>query len=702
MSVIQKIRDKYAVVIVVVICLAIVSFLLQDAFFGKNSLIRRSTTVGKVNGKELEFTEYQQMIKNAEDRMRMSNGALNEQITQQARESAWTKFLSDNILSAQYEKLGLAVTEEEIKDQFTGKNPSPIITQQFTDEKTGQFDRARMQQVLASISQDKTGQMRAGLLQLEEYIAQSRVSEKYLSLIKQAVYYPKWLAEKQIQDNGQTASISYVSVPYASIADSTIKVSDNEMNSFISSHKELFKVEESRKVDYLAFNVIPSAADTAATLKVLVDAKQELDTISNNDIAAFINRNSDLPYYDSYISKSALMVPQKDTLVTLPVGAVFGPYYDNNLIVYAKMIDRKTLPDSVKVRHILIATQNQQGGGLPDSLAKVRIDSIESAVKGGADFKALVEQYTDDVRSKPTGGEYDVTPSTDFLKEFKDFALEKGKGSIGVVKTAAGYHLIEVLEQKNIGSAVKLAYLAKPVSPSRETDSRAYAEANEFASKNRDAKTFEKTIQEKGLNKRIADNLRPMDFVIPGIGQARELVRWAYDSDKGAVSNVFTFDNTYVVAVLTAVRAEGTAPLDDVRPSVEAEVRKQKKAAQIIEKIKSPASLADVSKATNQPEQKADGIGFGTPFVPSMGFEPRVVGAAFNKAWGTAKVTAPIEGNAGVYVLKVDSYQPGQGGQDPASVSRAYEQSMLSSLDGQLFTVLKKLSKIEDNRSKFF
>lgn len=702
MSVIQKIRDKYAVVIVVVICLAIVSFLLQDAFFGRNSLIRRSTVVGKVNGEELEFSDYQQMIKSTEDRMRQSNTMLPEQITEQARESAWNQFLTKQIMEAQYNKLGLAVTEEEIKDQFTGKNPSPIVTQQFTDEKTGQFDRARMQQVLATISQDKTGQMRAGLLQLEDYIAQSRISEKYLSLIKQAVYYPKWLAEKQIEDNGKLANISYVSVPYATIADSTIKVSDSELNEFINKHKELFKTEESRKVDYLAFNVIPSAADTATALKVLFDAKQELDTINNDDIAAFINRNSDLPFYDSYVAKSALMVPQKDSLLNLPTGAVFGPYYDNNLIVFAKMISRKVLPDSVKVRHILIATQNPQGGIVSDSTAKARIDSIEAAVKGGADFKALVEQYTDDVRSKPTGGEYDVTPSTDFLKEFKDFALEKNKGTVGVVKTQAGYHLIEILDRKNIGEAVKIAYLAKPVTPSRETDSKAYAEANEFASKNRDWKTFEKTIQEKGLNKRIADHLRPMDHMIPGIGQARDLVRWAYDAKKGDVSNVFTFDNNYVVAVLTAVRKEGVAALEEVRPSVEAEVRKIKKAEQIIAKLQAPATLDAAQKATNQPVQTAESISFGSPFVASLGFEPRVVGAAFNNSWGTAKVSAPIEGNAGVYVIKVDNFQPSGQPQDPKSVSRAYEQSLLSALDQQLFSVLKKLTKIEDNRGKFF
>jgi peptidyl-prolyl cis-trans isomerase D len=246
-----------------------------------------------------------------------------------------------------------------------------------------------------------------------------------------------------------------------------------------------------------------------------------------------------------------------------------------------------------------------------------------------------------------------------------------------------------------------VAYLGKPVDASKETDSKAYAAANEFAAQNHDQKTFEKTIQEKGLNKRLADNLRPMDFVIPGIGQARELVRWAYDAKKGDVSTVFTFEDKYVVAVLNGIRKEGTAAVDEVRPQVEAEVRKGKKAEQIIEKLKGAASLEAASKAVNQPEMKADGINFSTPFIASMGFEPRVVGAAFNKDWGTAKVSAPIEGNGGVYIIKVDAYQP-NAPQDATTTGRAYEQQLRSMLDGQIYEVLKKLNKVEDNRAKFF
>jgi peptidyl-prolyl cis-trans isomerase D len=707
MSVIQKIRDKYAVVIVVVICVAIVSFLLQDAFFGRNSIMRRSTTVGKVNGEELDITQYQQMIQDAEAAARQQSptGNLNEQVQQYAREQAWNQFVSEQIMTAQYEKLGIQVTENELVDQFSGKEPNPIVVQQFTDRKTGQFDRAALQQALSSVGQDQTGRMRTALKQMESYIIRSRMQEKYISLIKGGVYYPKWLAEAQIKDNSQFASVSYVSAPYASIADSTIKVTDSELNTYINNHKANFKTEEGRRVDYISFNALPSSQDTANALKVLLDAKDELDTTGLANIENFVKRNSDIPYFDGFVSKSALMVPQKDTIASLPVGTVFGPYFDNNLIVFAKMMDRKTLPDSVKVRHILIATANPQtGAGLPDSIAKIRIDSIEAAVKGGADFKALAAQLSDDPGSKDNGGEYDVTPSSSFVTEFKDFALDGKTGEMKVVKTQFGYHLIQIMSQKNFGPAVKVAYLGKPVEASKETDSKAYAAANEFAAQNHDAKTFEKNVQEKGLNKRIADNLRPMDFVIPGIGQARELVRWAYDAKKGDVSNVFTFEDKYVVAVLTGIRAEGTASLDEVRPQVEALVKKEKKAEQLIAKLNSPTSLEAAAAAVKQPQLKAENVNFATPFVENIGFEPRVVGAIFNKAWGVGKVSAPIEGNAGVFVVKVDGFTPNTQAVDPLSMATQYEQTVKGTLDqgGQLYEVLKKLNKIEDNRAKFF
>jgi len=695
MSVIQKIRDKYAVMIVVVICLAIVSFLLQDAFFGKSSLTRRSTSVGKVNGEDLDLADYQRRIQDAENGARQQMPNIDEQTRQYIREQVWNQFLNEQIMQAQYKKLGIVVTDAEVVDQIKGKNPNPVVVQQFTRD--GQFDRNALQQAISQAGSNP--QIREGLHQLESYIAKYQEQQKYVTLIKQGVYYPKWLAKQQQEDNSQSATVSYVSVPYATISDSTIKVTDAELDRFIQDHKQLFKVEESRKVEYVSFDAIPSAADSTAAIQQIVAMKQELDT--TKDVAGFINRNSDIKYYDGYISKNEAKVPQKDSIVNLPVGAIFGPYYDNNLIVYAKMIDRKNMADSVKVRHILIASGAQ--GGAPDSIAHKRADSIEVAIRGGADFKALVNQYSDDPGSKQTGGEYDLTPSSQFVPEFKAFAFDGSKGQVKVVKTQFGYHVIEIMDQKNIGPAIKVAYLGKSVEASKETNNAAYSAASDFASKSRSASAFEKTIQQTKLNKRIADNVRPMDFVIPGIGQSRDLVRWAYEAKKGDVSNVFTFDDKYVVAVLTSVRQEGTAPLEDVRPQVEAEVKKHKKAEQIIAKLQTPASLDAAAKSTNQPVLKAEGVTFATPFIASLGFEPRVAGAAFNKKWGTAAVSAPIEGNGGVYVIKVDSFQPAaQPGQDVAAQQAAYEQGVKSMLDQQLFEVLKKKSDVKDTRGKFF
>lgn len=699
MSVIQKIRDKYAITIVVVICLAIVSFLLQDAFFGRSSLSQGSNTVGKVNGQELDRSEYDQRIKNEEDNLRQqSPGGLNDQTRQYAQELAWNRFLNEQIMTAQFEKLGVEVTEAEKVDQFFGKHPNPIVVQYFTNPQTGQFDPALVKQAYSNVSQDKTGRMREMVRQLEEAVAKTQQQQKYQNLIKQGVYYPKWLADQQQKDNAQTATLSYVNVPYASIADSTIQVTDAELNKFIQDHKELFKVEESRKVEYLSFDALPSAADTAAAMKLMVELKAEMDT--TKDIAGFINRNSEMKFFDGYVPKSSSMVPHKDSVVDLPIGGIFGPYYDGNTVAFAKMLDRKTMPDTAKIRFVLVSTQQ----GLSDSIAKRRIDSVETAVRGGADFATMVAMYSDDESSKANGGEYELTPTTNFpVKEVKDFAFDGSKGQSKVLKTPYGYFLVQVMEQKNFGPAVKVAYLAKTVDASKETDGKAYAEANEFAGKNNTQAAFDKTIQKDGLNKRIADNIRPMDYVIPGIGQARELVRWAYEAKKGNVSTVFSFENKYVVAVLTSIRKEGLAPLEDVRPQVTAEVKKNKKAAQIVAKLQTPASLDAAAKTTSQPILHAEGVTFATPFIASMGFEPRVAGAAFNKAWGTAKVSAPIEGNGGVFVIKVDAYQPAaQPAQDLATMQAAYEQGIKSMLDNQLFEVLKKKSKVEDNRAKFF
>ncbi|NIG52409.1 peptidylprolyl isomerase [Chitinophaga sp. Cy-1792] len=698
MSVIQKIRDKYAVVIVVVICVAIASFLLQDAFFGKNSMTRRSTSVGKVNGKELDYSDYQRRITDYENNVRqqMGNVNLTDEDRQQIREQVWNQFLTEEILNGQYDKLGLEVTEAEVIDQFNDKHNNPIVMRQFGQN--GKIDRNLLQQVAKEANNND--QYRLELHRIQADVARYQLQNKYLTLIRQGIYYPKWLAKQQQEDNSQTASISYVNVPYATIADASIKLTDAELNQFIQAHKQMFQVEESRKLEYVAFDAIPSAQDSSVAINQLVSLKAELD--STKDIAGFINRNSETKFYNGYIAKNEAKFPMKDSVVDLPVGGDFGPYYDNNLITYAKMVDRKSMPDSVKIRYILVGVNPQ--GGVTDEIAAKRADSLKAAIQGGANFADLAKQFSDDERTKENGGEMELTPSTQFLPEVTEFAMTVGnKGQLKSIKTQYGYLLTEVMDQKNIGPAIKVAYLSKSVEASKETNNTAYGLASDFVAKANSKASFDKAITEGKLVKRIADRVQPMDFIIPGLGQSRELVRWAYDAKENAVSPVFTLDDKYVVAVLTTIRQEGTAPLADVRQLVEAEVRKEKKAAQIIAKIGTPTSLDAAAKASNQPVLKAESVSFATPFIASLGFEPRVVGASFNKKWGTAAVSAPIEGGSGVYVVKVDAYQPsGQPAMDITAMQASYEQGVASMLNNQLFSVLKKLSNVKDTRGKLF
>lgn len=700
MSVIQKIRDKYAVWIIVLICLAIVSFLLQDVFFGRGSMFGQSNVVGKVNGVELSNTDYQRRIEMTTQQMQRQypGQSFDEEAQQIFREQAWNGFLSENIMEEQYAALGIVVTDAELQDAFSAKNPHPMVRQQFTNPQTGEFDPAMIQQVNQAAKQDPN--VRAQLLDFDRAIVETQRNVKYYSLINKGIYYPKWLAKQQQEDAAKNANISYVQVPYVTIADSTVKVTDSELNKYIQDNKGLFEVPEGRKIEYVSFDVLPTPSDSAAAFTELNKLKAEMDTTP--DVAQFVKLNSEYNQYDGFVSRGAIHVPNKDSIIDLPTGGTFGPYIDGNMVVYAKMLERKNMADTVKLRQVLIFAQ--QGA---DSIAKNRADSIATVVRGGGDIAALAIAFSQDPSAKQNGGEVTLAPHTDVpqeLAEVKKFAFDGTSGEVKTVKLPIGYAVVKITEQKNIGPALKIAYLGKRVDASSSSSNDMLTAANEFASANTSRDKFDKTIQQKGLDKRIAENIQPMDFVLPGLGSAREIVNWAYSANKNDVSRVFSLEDRFVVAVLTSIREKGTAPLDEVRPAVEAEVRKQKKAEQIMAKLGTPANLDAAAKATNQPVLTAEGVNFSSSYAPALNFEPRVIGAAFNKAWGTNKTSAPIQGQAGVFVIHVNNYTNTDApALDYAQQRQAFEGGMQQLVQQQLFqSVLKKNSNVKDNRAEFF
>jgi peptidyl-prolyl cis-trans isomerase D len=357
-----------------------------------------------------------------------------------------------------------------------------------------------------------------------------------------------------------------------------------------------------------------------------------------------------------------------DSILNQPVGAVYGPYFENGSYKLTKILAKQVMPDSVKYRHILIAVKSGDKEILGDSIAKKKIDSVEAAVRAGADFKALVNTYSNDEQSKANGGEYEVSAAVrtqlekGFSKEISDFVYDNKAGEKKVFKIVndnfTGYDLVEIMSQSAFAPTAKLATVSKALAVSQETEQDAYAKANEFAGKNTTAKAFDDAIAKQNLQKRVAPNVKVSDFTVQGIGSSRDIIKWMYSAKVGDVSGVFPVDNRYIIAKLTDVQDKGLAKLDaNTRPVIEAAIKAQMKAKLIKEKYKSVASLEALSQTVGQPVQQADSFNAYNSFSQTLGYEPKVVGYSFSNALKPGTVSPGIPGQDGVFFITLVSRQ---------------------------------------------
>jgi peptidyl-prolyl cis-trans isomerase D len=311
----------------------------------------------------------------------------------------------------------------------------------------------------------------------------------------------------------------------------------------------------------------------------------------------------------------------------------------------------------------------------------------------------MVAKYSDDAGSKTTGGVYEMFPQAKMVPAFNDFSFDNAVGAKAVVKTDFGYHYMEVLKQTAKGPAYKIAYLSKMVMPSNETINAASTAAAKFASGSKDIKSFNASAVK--LNQQVipAAGIKANDFDIPGIGTARNIVRWVYEKGVNDVSEPFELGDNYVVAVITSEEKEGLASVSAARPQVEGVIRDKKKAEKIKANIKGK-TLEAIATDANAVIQRADSIGFSFSMITGLGNEPKLVGAAFNKAL-INKVSEPIAANTGVYAVSVLGIAAKQADQDP----NFFKDELLERTRGMMFrsaSSFKKIAKIEDNRSKIY
>lgn len=708
MQIIQTIREKGAVIVIIVIALSLIGFILMDARQGAGGLFgSMSTKIGNVDGENIDLNYFNKRF----DEMEARNGqrATGSQ-TDQIREQVWNQIVAEKIFESEAGKLGINFTSAELSQALLSSDPSnPLMQEQgMVDPATGKLDITKAQTALNNIKKSKGDQRDMINAQIVDPLRLNSVVGKYSALISSSVYYPTWMQEKDNKEANNFAQISYVNIPYNVITDSTVKVTDDDVNAYVKKHPGLFKQDAGRMISYASFSQNPSPDDSAKIKQLVADLVVPFETDSVP--ANFVLKNgSTIEYNDQYQTKSQFNNPHIDTIIAMGKGKVFGPYVDPATKSYAiaKVVDVKMLPDSVRARHILIPSVDRQTGQeiRSDSAAKKLADSLLTAIQAGSDFTALAQQFSTDLGSKIKGGDLGYFANGAMVPEFNEFCFNNPVGAKKVVKTTFGYHVIDITGQKGTSPAYKIAFVGKEIIPSDVTINAASLEATKAAGTGNKA-GLEKFLAQNGLHlTEVPSLIKENDFNIPGLQDARSLVSWAFKAKIGEVSDPLTVGDNFIVATVDKVYKEGLQDAATARPGAEAIIMKEKKTGLIIKKIGENPTLDAAAAAYGKSIQEAGAdstLTLASQVINGLGVEPKVIGASFNKSY-QQKPSPAFGGANGVYVLKVNSILS-----KPALSPDVLKQQAISKLNmlrgqvGNWYEGLKNMAEIKDNRSKFF
>jgi peptidyl-prolyl cis-trans isomerase D len=694
MALIQKIRDKSTLVLILM-ALAIVSFIAmlitQDSNRTWGSL-NNSTTVAKVAGQELDI---RQLETTAQTLYGTNGGDLG------ARNALFSFFVENALITKEAEALGLGVGKDELLDLEFGPNPSPAITSnQGLMQKPEQL--AQIKQAIQANTLPAQG--KAYWAEVEKQVIKERLQTKLNNLVSKAIYTPSWLVDEGYKELTQPVDFEFVRVPFDRVEDKDAPVTDADYEAYLKENKGRYVTdEETRTAEYVSFEVIPSAADSAKLLAKILELKEKFRIATNDSTFAVANGGSISPMYQD---RAAVLPNIKDSLFSAPLGTIIGPYIDNKVLTIAKLLDRRTAPDSVRSRHILI-----QGAG-----AQKTADSIKSLLEANASlWDSLNSKFSTDQVAKAMGGDLAYKAQGEFVPEFNDLIFFKAQqGKFYTVTSQFGVHIVQVtgIKTGKNEARVKVAYVVEPIIPSQATDRVAAAAADELLASSKNLEELKKNAQAKGMNIVPAASFRANDQSLGTLGQAdgvRQIIRWAFEAKAGERGKTTfglrqqgeAYNSKYVVIGLKSIIPQGVPALKDIKDQLTPYVKNHKKG----QVLKSKMVSSDLNAIATQFSSKIDtakGVTFNATMIPNLGSEAKVIGAAFTSE--ANQVTKPIIGESGVYVLKVTNKSDisATSPVTKANLSQQLSGSFKNQVRGILLRSLKKTSGLEDSRAKFF
>lgn len=719
MAIIGTIRTRFLWVMLILLGVSMFLFLIMSEWESGAAILRGSkSALGTIDGTPIERLDFEEKVKQNEETFLLSkedNAQLNEQERQSIRDQTWTEMLNKAVMSKIYEKNGLTVTTDEQTELLRGDIfADPIIKQNFTDPNTGQFNGQMVVNFVQAISQKELSpELQKSKIQwenLKKYILENRPSTKYATLVNKGIYVPKWMGDMVYSEYATAADGKVLQVPYSSIKDESVKFDDNDLKAYLNAHPKKYESKtESRGIKFAMFPVLPSKYDSADIQKWMNEKIAEFKTTEND--TTFINVNSEIPYGMEWTKRSDIMGPYSDTLFSAPVGSYVGPFFDGMVYKYAKVTTRKILSDSVQYAQLSITVNKQEEleskRKLFDSLFRV-LDTL------GGDFTSLANTYSDDPENSipqannmvmKKGGFKGWATKNTVPKEVAYFLFDNDNGRY--MRTVVGNSLIilKVTQTKPTTPAIKIAYLAKSLIPSKETEDGILNTVSKFAQDNQDVTKFEAALKKLPPSSVREFSVGENDHNVPGLGMARNMVKWVYSNKKGAVSaNPFRVDNQYLVVMVNSIRPKGLPAVEDVKEQLKTEVIKQKKVEMISKKITdAKATTMDaLAQKLNASYIPVTNVTLGQPQIGTYGYEPAVAGAMIGGKKGT--ISKPIEGMQGVYVILTDKLVTDSKA-IPIEKSQAiayFAQMLTRSLGQGLPQSIIESVDLEDNRSTFY
>lgn len=701
MAILGKIRQR-SLFLIIIIALALFSFVLADVIRNGGFLGSNQNVVGTIDGTKVNAQQFMQKVGNLEQQ--------NKNITNtQAINNVWQQEVKTILLNKQVENLGLGLADEEVITEIKN-NPYFSQNPQFLNE-AGTFDEAKFKEWVRAIKNDPNPTRWNNWKDFENTVEETAIQQLYNNMIKGGTYTTKIEGQFKYITATEKATFDYVTVPYSTINNDEVKISDNEISAYLKKHPKKYKSESTRNISYVLFENKPSEADKKEMEKkintiVYGTVEYNKDTETNDtipsfadrkDVIEFVNQNSDIKFDSTYLIKTDLPLEYQEQLFNLDVNEVFGPYVHNESQCVSKMLDKKA-NGSVKVSHILLAHKDAERSTATRTKeeAKKLADELMAKIKKDAStFGSLAKEYSDDPGSKNNNGEYDNVTPKQMVPEFDTFIFNNPIGSLGVVETDFGFHVIKVLNQY---PSVLLATIAQKIEPSEETIDNIYTKASQFEAEANE-KPFNEVVEAKKLVSFPVTNLQPMGETVTGLGTNRAIVRWAFQ-DGTNVNTIKRFETEkgYVVAVVTAKNETGLLDIETARVSVEKILQNQKKAAIIKQKM-TATTLEEVAKATGGSVKIASNITPNNPSIPTIGKEPEVVGRAFSLE--ANKTSQPIEGNTGVFIIRTKTITPAPKLPTYKSYATTENTQQKNASQGRAFQAIKENAEIEDNRKRY-